>query len=61
MQGVLCMRFATKTYVVLQRLNIPAPDGANRRVLGAYLTQRKAQAVVDAMPGTYIEKHMATK
>lgn len=55
------MKFATKAYVVMQRLNIPAPDGSNRRVLDVFLTHGKAQALVNAMPGTYIEKHLATK
>ena len=50
-----------KVYVVLQRFNLPRHPEANVKVVATKLTRKSAQAVVDITPGTWIEKHVATK
>jgi hypothetical protein len=61
MSGSPDKKMAVKTYVVLQRVNLPKPGEPNAKVLAVKLTNGAAQAIVDALPGTYIEKHIATK
>ena len=53
--------FRVKTYVVLQRHNLPKADGDNVTVKGVFLTSGKAEELRDALPGTFIEKHTASK
>ncbi len=50
-----------KTYIVQQRLNLTKPGQANVKIIAVKLTQKAAQDIVDANPGTWIEKHLATK
>ena len=52
---------AVKVYVVLQHKNLIGKDEPNVRVVATRLTRGAAQSIVDAMPGTWIEKHVATK
>lgn len=54
-------KMAVKTYVVLQRVNLPKAGEPAVKVLAVKLTNSAAQEIVDALPGTYIEKHIATK
>lgn len=54
-------KMALKVYLVLQRVNLPKESEANVRVISARLTRDAAQKVVDAIPGTWIEKQVATK
>jgi hypothetical protein len=54
-------RMAVKTYVVLQRVNLPRPGEPHVKVLAVKLTHAAADEIVAALPGTYIEKHIATK
>lgn len=53
--------FSVKTYVVMERLNVPTPEGDNARVVDVYLTAEKAMAHVDRVPGTFVSKHRASK
>jgi len=50
-----------KTYVVLERLGLVPPDGANVIVVGVRLTREAAQALADASAGRFIKKELATK
>lgn len=50
-----------KVYVVLQRQNLAQPGEPNEKVLGTRLTRASAQLIVDANPGTRIERHLASK
>lgn len=52
---------AVKTYVVLQRVNLPKEGEPTAKVVAVKLTHAAAKKVVDALPGTYIEKFVATK
>jgi hypothetical protein len=54
-------KMAVKTYVVLQRVHLPKAGEPPVKVLAVKLTHAAAQEIVDALPGTYIEKHIATK
>lgn len=50
-----------KVYLVCMRLSLTRPGQPNVKIIAARLTQAAAQAIVDATPGTYIEKHVAVK
>lgn len=50
-----------KTYVVLQKSFKQDPHHPNTKVVAVKLTEEAAQSVVDEIPGTYIERHIATK
>lgn len=50
-----------KIYTVMQRLNLPKPGQPNVRVMAVKLTMAAAQKIVDANPGTWVEKHLADK
>lgn len=50
-----------KVYVVLQINNVARPGEPNERIVATKLTRSAAQDVVNAHPGTRIEKHLATK
>ncbi len=54
-------KMAVKTYVVLQHVNLPKDGEPTAKILAVKLTNGAAQAIVDVIPGTYIEKHIATK
>lgn len=61
MNGSPDKKMAVKTYVVLQRVNLPKEGEPTAKVIAVRLTHGAAQALVDELPGTYIEKHIATK
>lgn len=50
-----------KTYIVMIRNNVAKGNEPNTKVHSVWLTHRDAQDVVDAIPGTSLEKHLATK
>lgn len=50
-----------KVYLVCMRRNVAKPGEPNVQIIAARLTRSAAQAMVDATPGTYIEKHVAVK
>ena len=50
-----------KVYLVCMRLSLSRPGQPNVKIIAARLTQSAAQAIVDATPGTHIEKHIAVK
>jgi hypothetical protein len=50
-----------KVYLVLQRITLVRPGEPNVKILAARLTRTAAQEMVDAIPGTYIEKQLASK
>jgi hypothetical protein len=50
-----------KVYLVMQRVGLPRPGEPNVKILAARLTRTAAQEMVDAIPGTYIEKQLASK
>lgn len=50
-----------KTYVVLQKSFKSDPHRPNVKVIAVKLTEEAAQSVVDQIPGTYIERHIASK
>lgn len=54
-------RMQIKVYLVCMRRHIVKPGESNVQVVAARLTRSAAQAIVDATPGTYIEKHVAIK
>lgn len=55
-------KFTIKVYLVVQRVHIGnARDKANREVIAVRLTLGSAQKLVDALPGTWIERHVANK
>ena len=54
-------RFGVKTYLVLQRVFVQHVDKPNVRVVTVKLTRAAAEDVVNAIPGTYIVKKIATK
>jgi hypothetical protein len=53
--------FTVKTYVVLQRMNVPTANGDNVRVVDVCLTAAAAERVVDRVPGTFVDRHNAHK
>lgn len=50
-----------KTYVVLSRRNLTKPGEPNVEVVAVLLSRAAAQAIIDKVPGTYFEKHLAVK
>jgi hypothetical protein len=50
-----------KVYVVLQRMNLARGDEPNCRIIATRLTRAAAGAIRDQTPGTWVEKHMASK
>jgi hypothetical protein len=54
-------KMALKVYLVLQRVNLPKGEDSNVRILAAKLTRDAAQKMSDDIPGTWIEKQVATK
>lgn len=54
-------KYVTKTYVVLQRNNVARPGQANSKIIAVRLTRAAADAIRDANPGSWVEKHEATK
>ena len=54
-------RMSVKTYVVLQRVSFPKDGKPNAKIVDVKLTHSAAQALVDRVPGTWIEKYLATK
>lgn len=50
-----------KVYTVLQKNNVAKNGEPNERIHSQWLTHRDAQDIVDQLPGTRIEKHLATK
>jgi hypothetical protein len=54
-------RMQVKVYLVLQRVGLPRNGEANVRILAARLTRTAAQSMVDKIPGTFVEKHLAMK
>jgi len=55
-------KMEVKIYIVLQRVNLRKTEtDPNVRVLSTHLTRVSAQNVVDAVPGTWIEKSFASK
>ena len=50
-----------KTYIVLQRSFKRDPHKPNTRVIAVKLTQDAAQKVVDEVPGSWWERHLANK
>lgn len=54
-------RIAVKAYVVLQRRYAARGDTDNVHVIAVKLTAAAAQKIVDELPGTFIEKRIATK
>lgn len=54
-------RMAVKTYVVLQRIAFPKDGKSNCTIIGVKLTFSAAKELVDSVPGTWIEKHLAIK
>ena len=54
-------KMQVKVYLVLQRHNLVKAGSPNVTVIGACLTRKAAQDIVDSMPGTFVEKHVASK
>ena len=54
-------RMSVKTYVVLQHVAFPREGKPNAKIIDVKLTHAAAQDVVDRIPGTWIEKYLATK
>lgn len=52
---------AVKVYVVLQSMNLAHGDDPNCRIIATRLTRRAAEEIKDRTPGTWVEKHVATK
>lgn len=52
---------AIKVYLVMLRHNLPKQGEPNVEVIAAKLTREAAEAIRAKQPGTYIEKHIATK
>jgi hypothetical protein len=50
-----------KVYSVLQKNNVAKGGEPNERIHSQWLTHRDAQDIVNQLPGTRIEKHLATK
>ena len=50
-----------KVYIVLQKNNVARGGEPNERIIATRLTRGAAEEVVRDLPGTRIEKHMATK
>lgn len=50
-----------KTYVVLERLGLVSPNGANVIVVGVRLTREAAQRLADECAGRFVTKELATK
>jgi hypothetical protein len=50
-----------KVYLVVQRQTLARPGEPNTRIIAARLTRSAAQEIVDQIPGTFIEKHLALK
>ena len=53
--------YPTKVYLVFQVDNVAPVGQPNIRVIACKLNQTAAQAVVNTMPGSYIEKVYANK
>ena len=54
-------RMQVKVYLVHQWQNLAREGEPNTRVIASRLTWGAAQDVVDRIPGTFIERHIATK
>lgn len=54
-------KMQVKVYLVLQRHNLAKAGAPNVTVIAACLTRKAAQDIVDSMPGTFVEKHVASK
>jgi hypothetical protein len=54
-------KMAIKIYLVLQRVNVAREGERNVKVIASRLNREAAQRVVDAIPGTWIERQVATK
>jgi len=52
---------AVKVYLVFQRINLTHGDELNCRIIAARVTRAAADAIRDQTPGTWVEKHVATK
>ena len=52
---------AIKVYLVIQSINVARDGEQNSRIIAARLTRSAAQEIVDATPGTWVEKHSAVK
>lgn len=50
-----------KVYLVIQHQTLAHPGEVNTRIIAARLTRLASQEIVNQMPGTYIEKHLALK
>jgi hypothetical protein len=50
-----------KVYLVCLRLALARPGQPNTKIIAARLTQAAAQQIVDATPGSFVEKHVAVK
>ena len=50
-----------KIYLVCIHLNLSQPGTPNVRIERAFLTRAAAEDYVRERPGTFIEKHVATK
>ena len=50
-----------KVYLVIERSNVARPGQANRKIVAVKLTRKAAEDYVAGHPGTYVEKHVATK
>lgn len=55
------MAMEIKTYAVLQRLNLPRDGQPNAKIIAIKLTRQAAEKLRDLNPGTWVEKHVATK
>jgi hypothetical protein len=54
-------KIEVKVYLVIQRDHLVREGQPNIRVVAARLTRATAEAVRAKMPGTYIQRHIATK
>ncbi len=52
---------AIKVYVVFQSMNLARLDEPNCRIIATRLTRALADEIKDRTPGTWVEKHVATK
>lgn len=52
---------SVKVYVVLQHKNLIGDGEPNVMIVGIRLTRSAAQKIVNAVPGTWIERYKATK
>ena len=50
-----------KVYLVLLRNNVAREGQPNVQVIAVRLNHQAAQKIVDQTPGTFIQKHFATK